>query len=257
MKSVPFSAYQRAQVGRNRVKQVRAAARIPAVIYGKLASPQNLEVNSRELEDLLHGSASETILVDLAVQGDQRPQRLALLQEVQHHPLTGKALHVDLHEVSPDEKVTIMVPIEAVGEPSGVKNSGGVLEHVRFKLRVRALPKNLPEVLKVDVSHLEIGQSVHVGEIVAPEGVELLGDKGIPVLAVAAPITEAEEQAADAAATSTAAEPEMIREKKEGVEGAEAAPAKGEKAGEKAPAAKGAEKAPAAKAGEKAPEKKK
>jgi large subunit ribosomal protein L25 len=252
MKSVPLSAYQRALVGRNCVKQVRAASRIPAVIYGRIAQPQNLELDSKELEDLLLVSASETILVDLAVKDDTRPQRLALVQEIQHHPLSGKALHVDLHEVSPDEKVTIMVPIEAVGEAAGVKNNGGVLEHVRFKLRVRALPKHLPEVLKVDVSHLEIGQSVHVGEIAAPEGVELLGDKGIPVLAVAAPITEAEEAAADAAAAPGSVEPEMIREKKEGAEGAEAAPAKGEKGAEKAPAAKAGDK-PA----EKAPEKKK
>jgi len=143
-------------------------------------------------------------------------------------------LHIDLHEVAENEKVTVMVPVESVGEATGVKNGGGVLEHVLFKVKVRALPKDLPEVIHVDVSALEIGKAVHIGEIKAPEGVEILGDKNISVMAVAAPVTEAQETAA--AATGTA-EVEMIKEKKE--DGTAAAPAKGEKA----PAA-GAAKAP-------------
>lgn len=250
MKSVPLNAYPRTRVGRNSVKQVRGSARVPAVIYGRQAAPQNLEVASKELHDLLLHSLSETVLVDLAVEGDARPKRLALLQQIQHHPLSGKALHVDLHEVAADERVTIMVPIEAVGEAAGVKSNGGVLEHVRFKLKVRALPKDLPEALHVDVSHLEIGQSIHIGEIKAPEGVEILGDKGIPVLAVAAPITEAQEKEAEAAAAAAPTEVEMLREKKDAPEG-EAAEGKPEKGGDK-----GGDKA-AAKPAEKAAEKKK
>jgi large subunit ribosomal protein L25 len=175
--------------------------------------------------------------------------------------LSNQVLHVDLHEVAEDEKVTVLVPVEAVGEAIGVKTGGGTLEHVLFKLKVRALPKDLPEVLVADVSHLEIGKAIHVGEMKAPPGVEILGDKHIPVLSVAAPVSEAQEAAALESATSPSGEVEMIKEKKEdGTEG-EAKPgekgaAKGaEKAagkpGEKAPA-KGAEKAPG-KAGEKAP----
>jgi large subunit ribosomal protein L25 len=135
-----------------------------------------------------------------------------------------------------------MVPVETVGEAAGVKNGGGVLEHVLFKIKVRALPKDLPEVIEVDVSSLEIGKAIHLGEIKAPAGVEILGDKHISVIAVAAPITEAQEAAATAEG-ATAGEVEMIKEKKE--DGTEAAPAG--KAGEKAPAGKapaaGAEKA--------------
>jgi len=145
--------------------------------------------------------------------------------------------------------VTVMVPVETAGEASGVKNSGGILEHVLFRIKVRALPKDLPEVIVVDVSHLEIGQAIHLGDIKSAEGVELLGDKHISVIAVAAPISEAQETAAAEAAGAGTAEVEMIKEKKEdGTEGA--APAK---AGDKAaPAAKGA---PAAKAGDKPAEK--
>ena len=226
-------------------KKLRSEGRIPAVIYGRQAKPQRLEIKAREMEDLIHHSVSENLLVDLAVKDDSRPKRLALVQEVQHHPLSGKVLHVDFHEVAENEKVTIMVPVETVGEAIGVKAEGGVLEHVLFKIKARGLPKDLPEQLMVDVSHLKIGQAIHIGEIKAPEGVEILGDKGIPVIAVAAPRTEEEEAAEAAEAAAATGEVEMIKEKKE--DGAEAAPAKGAEKG----AAKGAAAAPAAKGAEK------
>ena len=241
MKSVALNAAPRVLCRRAGAKALRAGGRIPATIYGRQAQTQNLEVNAKEMEDLVHHSVSENLLVDLAIKDDARPKRLALVQEVQHHPLTGRVLHVDFHEVAENEKVAILVPVETVGEAEGVKTEGGVLEHVLFKIKVRALPKDLPEIITVDVSHLKIGQAVHLGEIAAPANCEVIGDKQIPVIAVAAPRTE-EEEAAEAAAAAEAVlgEVEMLKEKKEeGEEGA--APAKG---AEKAPA-KGAEKAPA------------
>ena len=260
MKSVPLKAYPRTQARRGGVKKLRAAGRVPAVIYGRQAQPQNLEVNAKEFGDLIHRSVSENMLVDLAVENDPRAKRLALVQEIQHHPLEGDILHVDFHEVVETEKVVIQVPLETTGEAAGVKNSGGVLEHVVFKLKVRALPKDLPEQIVVDVSHLELGKSIHLGDIQPPAGVEILGEKHISVISVALPRAE-EEVAAPAEGEAVAAgDVEMIKEKKEeGEEGA--APAKGEKGekgakpGEKAPA-KGAEKGAAAPAAEKAGDKK-
>jgi len=254
MKSVALNAFPRTLGRRAGAKKLRTAGRIPAVIYGRQAQPQNLEVSSKEMENLIHHSISENLLVDLAVKDDTRPKRLALVQEVQHHPLSGNILHVDFHEVAENEKVTVQVPVETTGEAVGVKTGGGVLEHVLFKIKARALPKDLPELITVDVSNLNIGQAIHLGEIQAPPGVEFIGDKNIPVIAVAAPRTEEEEAAeAAAAAAATPGEVEMIKEKKEeGAEGAAPAGKAGEKgapakAGEKAPAAaKGAEKAPAA-----------
>lgn len=229
MKTVPLTAYPRSLARRPGAKKLRSEGRIPAVIYGRQAKPQNLEVKSKDLEDLIHRSISENLLLDLVVDQDARPKRLALVKEVQHHPLSAKILHVDLHEVLETERVTVTVPVESVGEAVGVKTGGGVLEHVLFKLKVRALPKDLPEVLQVDVSHLEIGKAVHIGDIKPPPGVEILGDKHISVLAVAAPVTEEQEAAAEAAATAAApGEVEMIKEKKE--EG-EATPAAGKTAG--------------------------
>jgi len=260
MKSVPLKAYPRTQTRRGEVKKLRDTGRVPAVIYGRQAKPQNLEISAKEIGDLIHHSASENMLVDLSVENDARAKRLALVQEVQHHPLDGKVLHVDFHEVAENEKVIVQVPVETVGEAAGVKTGGGVLEHVLFKLKVRCLPKDLPEQIVIDVSHLELGKAVHLGEVKAPAGVEIIGDKHIPVVSVALPRAE-EEVAPAEGAVASAGDVEMIKEKKEEGEEGEA-PAKGEKGakpGEKAPA-KGAEKGAAAaaeKVGEKKPAEKK
>jgi len=251
MKPVSLNAFPRLLRRRAGAKKLRTNGRLPAVIYGRHAQPQNLEVNTRQMEDLIHHSASENLLVDLTVDQDARPRRLALVQAIQHHPLSRKLVHVDFHEVAENEKVTISVPVETAGEAEGVKTGGGVLEHVLFRVRARGLPKDLPEIITVDVSHLKLGEAIHLGDIKAPPGVEILGDRQIPVLAVAAPRTEEEEAAAEAAAAAPG-EVEMIKEKKE--EGEEAAPAA---KGPEKPAAKGAEKAPAkgAEPAPKAPEK--
>ena len=231
MKSVALKAFPRTKVRGGQVKQLRTAGRVPATIYGRETKPLNLELNSREFSDLLHHSASENLLVDLAVEKDAKAKRLALVQEVQHHPISGKILHVDFHEVSETEKVTVQVPLETTGEAVGVK-AGGTLEHIQFKLKVRCLPKDLPDQITVDVSALEIGKSIHLGDIKAPEGVQIMGDKHITVISVSAP--RAEEEVAATAAAPAAGDVEMTKEKKEdGTAGA-------------APAAKGDAKAPAA-----------
>jgi large subunit ribosomal protein L25 len=238
MKSVSLKAFPRSLVQRGGVKKLRASGRVPATIYGGQTKPQNLEVITDDIVDLLHHSVSENVLVDLTVEADARAKRLALVQEVQHHPLNGAVLHVDFHEVAENEKVTISVPVETIGEAAGVKTGGGTLEHIMFKLKVRALPKDLPEQIVVDVTALEIGKAIHLGEIVPPANVEILGGKGLTVVAVAAP--RAEEEVAVTAAVPAAADVEMTKEKKE--EGAEgAAPAKaaaGDKKAEAKPEAK-------------------
>jgi len=276
MKSVALVAFPRTLGRRAGAKKLRTDGRVPAVIYGRHNPPQSLEFNVKDIKDVLHGAASEIVLLDLSVKDDAKPKRLALVQAIQHHVLTHQMLHVDLHEVAENEKVTVMVPVETTGEAVGVKTGGGTLEHVLFKLKVRALPKDLPEVLLADVSHLEIGKAIHIGDMKAPPGVEILGDKHISVLAVAAPVSEAQEAAALEAATTPTGEVEMIKEKKEdGTEGeakpgdkagakagekagAKAGEKAGAKPGEKAAAKPGEKAAPAAeKAGEKKAEKKK
>jgi len=232
MKSVSLTAYPRVLSGRLDVKKLRAQGRVPAVIYGGQSKPESLEVTQVDLENLIHHSVSENVLVDLKVEGGNGGSRLALLQDVQHYALTGKVLHVDFHEVSATEKVVIMIPVETKGESAGVKN-GGVLEHVLHKVKVKALPKDLPEIIEVDVTALEIGQTIHLGDLPKIEGVEYVGDVKLSVIAVAAPRAEKEEEAAPAAAPGDVV---AIKEKKvdeaaapaAGAKGAAAAPAKKE-----------------------------
>ena len=225
MKSLKLNAFPRTALRRKGSKLVRSTGRIPSNIYGKTSAAQNLEIDLEEFDDLIHAAHSEVILVNLCVEGDPRPQRLALVQDVQHHPLSGEVLHVDFHEVQPDEKITIRIPVESVGEAPGLKNSGGNLQHILLKIKVRAVSKDLPDQITVDVSALEVGNSIHIGDLVVPEGVEILGDKHITVFAVSASLTEVATTEVAAPAAGDAKQPEMIKEKKEDAGGAKA-PAK-------------------------------
>lgn len=187
MDAVPLSAETRSVLGRNQMKKVRAKGRIPGVLYGKGSEPAVIDISEKEFEHLVHHSVSENILVDLSVSGKSAGSHLALIQEVEHHPLSGKVLHVDFHKVSADEHVTVVVPIETKGESVGVKTSGGTLEHVLFRTKVRALPKDLPAVITIDVTDFEAGHILHLGEVQLPDGVEVLGEDSIPVITITAP----------------------------------------------------------------------
>lgn len=247
---VQLKAKTRAETGRGAVKRMRTQGIVPAVIYGAHTKPINVAVTLNDLVKALHHATSENVLVDLQVdEGGKTNNRLALIQEVQHHPVEDTILHIDFHEVLATEKLRTSVPIRPIGEPAGVKTGGGILEYVMRELHVECLPKDLPEVIEVNVEKLEIGQSIHVGEIAVPAGVTVVDDKGQTVFLVAAPITEEELAAMTEAAATPAAEPEVITAKKEeGEEGA--VPVEGE-AKPKAEAGKADAKAPAA--GAKAP----
>jgi large subunit ribosomal protein L25 len=203
----------RAEVGRNAIKKVRKQGLIPGVIYGVGHEPINLEVNSRQLSTVLAHSSSENILLDLEIiDGDNKRNSLAMIQEVQHHPLQRRILHVDFHAVSATEKITAEVPIETVGEPVGVKTGGGLLEHILRDLEVECLPGDLPERIQVDVTSLDVSQSIHVKDLQLPAGVEAITDGDLTVVAVSAPRVEEEEATGTLGATPAA--PEVITAKK-------------------------------------------
>ncbi len=246
MQQVALKANYRKTTRRGEVKKLRATGAVPGVVYGAHTKPLSVEVAGKDLEKVLHSSTSENVLVELDLAGGTAAdKRLAMVQDVQHDHLTGTVMHVDFHELKSDEKFTANVPIHAVGEPSGVKNSGGVLEHAMRYLRVRCLPKDLPEQINVDVAKLEIGQTIHVGELTLPTGIEALDRKDLPVFIVVAP--QVEEEAATPV-EGAPAEPEVITAKKaEGEEGA-AEEGKGEKPKGKAEAGKAEAAKPEAKA---------
>jgi large subunit ribosomal protein L25 len=209
-KQAKLSARPRSESGRNAVKQVRARGGVPAVIYGSKDKPANLEVSRRDIEALLSHAVGENILVDLQIEeGGKTTSRLSLIQEVQHHPLRREVLHVDFHAVSMTEKISADIVIESVGEPDGVKNFGGLLEQSMRSVTIRCLPQNLPEIIRVDVSALKIGDSIHVRDLPLPAGVEADEDADLTVFIVAEPAV-AEEPVVAAAPES----PEVIKEKK-------------------------------------------
>jgi large subunit ribosomal protein L25 len=251
-KQVQLKAKTRNVIGKGPVKRLRAGGVVPAVVYGAHAQPLNIAVAFDDLEKVLHHATGENVLVDLQVEdGGQTKNRLALIQEVQHHPVEDLILHVDFHEVSATEKLRTNVPVRPAGEPVGVKTGGGVLEYVMRELRVECLPKDLPDVIEVNVEKLEIGQSIHVSDVAAPAGVTLLDDKGQPVFIVVAPIAE---EVAEAPAEGPT-EPELIGAKpaegEEGEEG-EAKPAGKAEAGKPAAAGKAEAKPAAGAAGKEA-----
>ncbi|MEI8063069.1 MAG: 50S ribosomal protein L25 [Verrucomicrobiota bacterium] len=253
-KQVQLKAKLRNVAGKTKVKRLRAQGSVPGSVYGAHTKPYNITVNTRELGDVLHSATGENVLVDLQVDDSGKTDnRLALIQEVQHHPFLDTILHVDFHELLATEKFHTKVPVRPSGEPVGVKTGGGVLEYVMRELHVECLPKDLPELLEVNVEKLEIGQSIHVKDVVPPAGVTLTDDKDMTIFLIVAPIAE------EVAATTEAAsgEPEVIGAKKEeGAEGAaegeaaagkaEAKPAAGKAAAEAKPAAGKAEAKPAA-----------
>jgi large subunit ribosomal protein L25 len=206
-----LTAQRRTQVGRNAIKKIKAAGMVPGVIYGSAQEPVNLQINGRELLNVLSHASGENILVELEIlDGDEKQNALAMIQEIQHHPLQREILHVDFHAVSANETVSAEVPIETVGEAVGVKVHGGLLEHILRYLEVECLPADLPQVIQVDVTNLDVGQSLHVRELKLPPGVEAITDAEQTVVAVVE--SRVEEEVVEPLVTPTA--PEVITAKK-------------------------------------------
>ena len=213
-KQVKLTAERRTAMGRSAVRKLKATGSVPAVIYGSKDKPEPLQVSRRDINAMLSHAAGENILVELEVAGKSR---LALVQEVQHAPVGGAILHIDFHAVSMDEKIQADVPLEPVGTANGVKNMGGLLEQNLRALAIECLPRDLPDILRVDVSALNIGDAIHVREIPLPEGVTTRVQPDLTAFSVLAPTVEEEPVAA---AVEPAAGPEVIREKKEEPEAA-------------------------------------
>ncbi len=223
-KQVKLSATRRTGTGRSAVRKIKAQGAVPAVVYGGKTKPEALQVARRDISLMLSHASGENILVELEIDGESA-SRLALVQEVQHAPLGGEILHVDFHAVSMDQMIEADVPLEPTGTAEGVKTFGGLLEQALRSLEIECLPKDLPDVITVDVSHLNIGDAIHVREIPLPPGVTTRIPADLTVFSVLAPTVEEEPVAA---VTEAAAAPEVITAKKEGAEGgaAPAAPTK-------------------------------
>lgn len=219
-KQVKLTAERRTATGRSAVRKLKAKGVVPAVIYGAKDKAEPLQVSRRDINAMLSHAAGENILVELEIAGKSR---LALVQEVQHAPLGNAILHIDFHAVSMDEVIQADVPLEPTGTANGVKNMGGLLEQNLRSLAIECLPRDLPDLIKVDVSALNIGDAIHVREIQLPQGVTTRIQPDLTAFSVLAPTVEEEPVAA---AAEAAAGPEVIREKKEDPDAAAAPGAK-------------------------------
>ena len=200
-------AKQRDLKGSSNARRMRKAGLLPGVIYaeGKEASP--VELNMHDFEQLLHHHASETMIVEVEVEGEGKIS--ALIKDVQHHPVTGDLVHVDLQEMDAKVAIQVEISIEPVGEPAGVK-AGGSLDLVMHALEVECLPGDLIETIEVDVSNLEMGDHLRVADLNIDKRFKVLGDEEAIVVAVSSPRVEEDSEEEGAGS----AEPEVITEKK-------------------------------------------
>lgn len=192
----------RNQKGRSASRRLRKANCIPAILYGKHTKPEGLAIETPEFTRLLKAVDGRAVLVELAIEG-RGDKALSFLQEVQRDPITDRFLHVDFQEVKADEKIEIDVPVRAKGESIGVKSQNGVLEILAHDLRVRCFPKDLPAIIEVDVTELEVGEVIKVSELPAIEGVAFLDHKGRPVISCVEPVEEVVSATPAAAAAAT------------------------------------------------------
>ncbi len=218
-KQVKLKAEQRSATGRSAVRKLKARGVVPAIIYGAKDEPQPLQVSARDIYTMLSHASGENILVELEIAGE-KSNRTALVQEIQHSPVGGAILHIDFHAVSMDQAIQTDVPLEPIGVPEGVKTFGGLLEQSLRSLAIECLPRDLPDRITVDVSKLNIGDSIHVRDIHLPSGVAAKVQADLTAFSVLAPVVEEEPVVAEAEA---AAGPEVIKEKKEEGEAAAAA----------------------------------
>jgi large subunit ribosomal protein L25 len=187
----------RTDSGKGVARKLRAAGRVPAVLYGAGVASTPLSVDAKDLFHVLHTGAGSNVLVDLIVDGEEH---LAIPRDVQRDHIRGRFIHLDFLAVRRDEKIHISVPVRIVGESVGVK-AGGVVEHHLWELDVECLPRDVPESIEADITELEIGMSLRVSDLSAPPGATILTDPEESVVAVQQPqmAVELEEEAAEAA----------------------------------------------------------
>jgi large subunit ribosomal protein L25 len=218
MERITLHAEKRDKTGKGVARSLRREGVVPAVLYrGGSSTP--IKINGKELSSFMHATAGEQVMVDIEFSDGEK--RLALMKDYQVDPLKGELLHTDFFEVSLTEEIKVTVHVTTAGEPVGVKRDGGLLQYGTREIEIQCLPDRVPGHVEVDVSGLEIGKAIHVGDLALGEGVKVLTDVGELIATVIAPIVEAKPEAE--AAAPEVAEPEVIKKGK-----------KEEEAGEKA-----------------------
>ncbi len=246
-KAMKVAAEPREVGGTSQSRRLRRGGTLPGVVYGEGAAGLKIQVNEHIFNKAMKSHESEHLIMDLDVAG--QGTKKVLLQEIQHHPVSGKIIHVDFHEISMTKKLRVAIPIKLVGEPVGVTQLGGVMEYLIREVEIECLPTDIMEHVDIDVTKLTVGDRLTVADITLDTTkYTIITNKDIAIAAVTAP--REEEAAAEPVAAEGAAEPEVLREKKE--EGEAGAAEAGKEAGKEgkgaAPTKESKGKAPAAEA---------
>jgi large subunit ribosomal protein L25 len=206
---VTLTATPRSTSGKGAARALRRAGRIPAIIYGHNRAPENLEIDAAHVVRLLQAIGAAAAVIEVSVAG--REPVKALIREVQRNPVRpSDLLHLDLYQIDADEKIIVEVPVHLIGTPDGVRNSGGVLDHLLHELEIRVYPRDLPDHIEVNVDALMIGHQVFVRDVSVPNA-EILDDPDQPICTVVPPRTETVETPTP---VTEVVEPELIRKPK-------------------------------------------
>jgi large subunit ribosomal protein L25 len=205
-----LAASRRYETGKGVARRLRAAGQVPAVLYGKDQEAISLTLNAREALSLFHSISVENTIVAVQIDDDKEAME-TLVREIQMHPYRPDIIHVDFYCIERGVALELDIPANYIGTPQGVREDGGILEVILHELRVKCLPSAIPDTIDIEISGLDIGDSIHASEITMEEGVELLTDPGQTICLVSAPRVEEEEEEVD-----------ELEEGVEGVEDAEA-----------------------------------
>ena len=211
MEIMNLKASQREAVGNGPSRVLRRDGKIPAILYGPKTEPIKLAIDRLELEPIFKSGAVAQTLLKLEIDGVDSVRKV-MIKEMQKHPVSRTVLHLDLYEVSMDQKIKVMVPVVTTGKSAGVE-VGGTLQIIRRELEVFCLPDQIPENITIDITALEIGDSFHVEELPLEDAVEIPADVNFTILTILSPTAEEEEEVED----------EEVEGEEEGEEGAEAA----------------------------------
>ncbi|MGI8498904.1 MAG: 50S ribosomal protein L25/general stress protein Ctc [Gemmatimonadaceae bacterium] len=211
MATATLNCTPRTEVGKGAARKLRAAARIPGVVYGHHRDPQPLAIDTRELEKLLEHISFETTVVELAMSGSSVR---TIIREIQRHPFKRQILHIDFQELVAGEHISVNVPLVLTGISHGVRNEGGTLDQVLRELAIEVDPANIPNHIDVDVSGLGLNESIHVRDLKLPDGVTVMEDADSTICVVAPPRVEIAPVAAEVEGVEAPAEPELIRKTK-------------------------------------------
>jgi len=211
MERITIHAEKREETGKGKARSLRRKEMIPAILYrGGGSLP--IKLPKKEITQFINTTAGKQAMINLEFQDGEN--KLALMKEYQVDPTKRELLHADFFEVSLTEKVKVSVHVSTIGEPIGVKRDAGILQNVLREIDVECLPDKIPSHIKVDISDLEIGQSLHVSDLKLGEEVKILTDPESVIANVIAPIVEEVAPAAEAAAPEQVAEPEVIKKGK-------------------------------------------